>query len=160
MIMADGTPKVIEYNCRFGDPETQPIMMRLNSDLVALCNAALDKKLDQSTVDWDPRAALGVVLAAGGYPANYNKGDVISGLPSTEADSRNEKVFHAGTQNIDGQVTTNGGRVLCAVGLGDSVSEAQHRAYNLTQQISWDNVYYRTDIGYRAVAREKEQQDK
>ena len=155
MIMPDGTPKVIEYNCRFGDPETQPIMMRLKSDIVALCNAALDKKLDQCTVDWDPRAALGVVLAAGGYPASYNKGDVISGLPTADADSSNGKVFHAGTKAIDGQVTTNGGRILCAVGLGESVSDAQQRAYELTQQISWDKVYYRTDIGYRAVAREK-----
>ncbi|TNE76699.1 MAG: phosphoribosylamine--glycine ligase [Gammaproteobacteria bacterium] len=153
MIMADGTPKVIEYNCRFGDPETQPIMMRLQSDLVALCNAALDKTLDQCDVAWDKRAALGVVLAAGGYPASYRKGDIISGLPSAELEDR--KVFHAGTKEIDGQVTTNGGRVLCAVGLGDSVSEAQQRAYQLTDQISWDGVYYRTDIGYRAVAREQ-----
>ena len=155
MIMADGTPKVIEYNCRFGDPETQPIMMRLKSDIVALCNAALDKQLDQCSTDWDARAALGVVLAAGGYPASYNKGDVISGLPSTDADSSNEKVFHAGTKDIDGQVTTNGGRVLCAVGLGNSVTEAQQQAYELTKKISWDKVYYRTDIGYRAAAREK-----
>jgi phosphoribosylamine--glycine ligase len=155
MIMADGTPKVIEYNCRFGDPETQPIMMRLKSDIVALCNAALDKQLNQCTTDWDSRAALGVVLAAGGYPANYNKGDVISGLPSTDADSSNEKVFHAGTKDIDGQVTTNGGRVLCAVGLGNTVTEAQQQAYELTKKISWDKVYYRTDIGYRAAAREK-----
>jgi phosphoribosylamine--glycine ligase len=155
MIMADGTPKVIEYNCRFGDPETQPIMMRLKSDIVALCNAAMDKKLDQCTTDWDSRAALGVVLAAGGYPASYNKGDAISGLPSTEADSSNEKVFHAGTKDIDGEVTTNGGRVLCAVGLGNTVTEAQQQAYKLTKKISWDKVYYRTDIGYRAAAREK-----
>ncbi len=155
MIMADGTPKVIEYNCRFGDPETQPIMMRLKSDIVALCNAALDKQLDQCSTDWDSRAALGVVLAAGGYPANYNKGDVISGLPSTDADSSNEKVFLAGTKDIDGQVTTNGGRVLCAVGLGNTVTEAQQQAYELTKKISWDKVYYRTDIGYRAAAREK-----
>jgi len=153
MIMADGTPKVIEYNCRFGDPETQPIMMRLQSDLVALCNAALDKKLDQCQVAWDERAALGVVLAAGGYPASYRKGDVISGLPAEELEDR--KVFHAGTKEADGQVTTNGGRVLCAVGLGDSVSDAQQRAYELTRQIDWDGVYYRTDIGYRAVAREQ-----
>lgn len=155
MIMADGTPKVIEYNCRFGDPETQPIMMRFKSDLVALCNAALDKKLDQCTTEWDSRAALGVVLAAGGYPASYNKGDVISGLPTADADSSNEKVFHAGTKTIDGQVTTNGGRILCAVGLGNTVTEAQQQAYELTKKISWDNVYYRTDIGYRAAAREK-----
>ncbi len=155
MIMADGTPKVIEYNCRFGDPETQPIMMRFKSDLVALCNAALDKKLDQCTTEWDSRAALGVVLAAGGYPASYNKGDVISGLPAPDADTSNKKVFHAGTKTIDGQVTTNGGRILCAVGLGNSVTEAQQQAYKLTKKISWDNVYYRTDIGYRAAAREK-----
>ena len=155
MIMADGTPKVIEYNCRFGDPETQPIMMRLKSDIVALCNAALDKQLDQCSTDWDSRAALGVVLAAGGYPASYNKGDVILGIPSTDADSSNEKVFHAGTKDIDGQVTTNGGRVLCAVGLGNTVTEAQQQAYKLTKKISWDKVYYRTDIGYRAAAREK-----
>ena len=154
MIMADGTPKVIEYNCRFGDPETQPIMMRLQSDLVALCNAALDKKLDNVSAEWDSRAALGVVLAAGGYPASYNKGDVISGLPDTDA--ANAKVFHAGTKTIDGNVTTNGGRVLCAVGLGDSVTEAQQAAYALTRQITWDNVYYRTDIGYRAIAREQQ----
>lgn len=153
MIMPDGSPKVIEYNCRFGDPETQPIMMRLKSDLVALCNAALDKTLDRCEAIWDERAALGVVLAAGGYPNDYRKGDVISGLPSAELEDR--KVFHAGTKEIDGQVTTNGGRVLCAVGLGNSVFEAQQRAYELTRQINWDGVYYRTDIGYRAVAREQ-----
>ncbi len=153
MIMDDGTPKVIEYNCRFGDPETQPIMMRLQSDLVALCNAALDKRLDQVSVRWDSRAALGVVLAAGGYPASYKRGDVISGLPETESETA--KVFHAGTGSVDGKVTTDGGRVLCAVGLGDTVTEAQQTAYALTRQINWDNVYYRTDIGYRAVAREK-----
>lgn len=153
MIMADGTPKVIEYNCRFGDPETQPIMMRLQSDLVALCDAALDKTLDQREVKWDSRAALGVVLAAGGYPNDYRKGDVISGLPNEEMED--QKVFHAGTKEIDGQVTTNGGRVLCAVGLGHSVGEAQQRAYDLTRQISWDDVYYRSDIGHRAVARER-----
>ena len=154
MIMADGTPKVIEYNCRFGDPETQPIMMRLKSDLVALCNAALDKKLDQVTAEWDTRAALGVVLAAGGYPASYNKGDVITGLP--ESDNGNTKVFHAGTKEVDGKVTTNGGRVLCAVGLGTTVTHAQQAAYQVTNRIFWDNVYYRTDIGYRAVAREQQ----
>jgi len=153
MIMADGTPKVIEYNCRFGDPETQPIMTRLNSDLVALCTAALDRTLHQCTVDWDPRAALGVVLAAGGYPNDYRKGDVISGLPSEEL--ADQKVFHAGTKEIDGRVTTNGGRVLCTVGLGDTVLEAQQRAYQLAEQIHWDNIYYRHDIGYRAIAREK-----
>lgn len=153
MIASDGTPKVLEYNCRFGDPETQPIMMRLRSDLVALCEAALDGKLDQVTAEWDPRAALGVVLAAGGYPASYAKGDVISGLPTD--DNETAKVFHAGTAEKDGQVVTAGGRVLCAVGLGDTVNEAQARAYELTKQITWDKVYYRTDIGHRAVSREQ-----
>ena len=153
MIMPDGTPKVIEYNCRFGDPETQPIMMRLKSDLVALCTAALDKTLHHCTVDWDPRAALGVVLAAGGYPNDYRKGDVISGLPASGTED--SKVFHAGTREVDGRVATNGGRVLCAVGLGNTVSEAQQRAYQLAEQICWDNVYFRHDIGYRAIAREQ-----
>ena len=163
MIANDGTPKVIEYNCRFGDPETQPILMRLRSDLVELCNAALDGKLDEVTAEWDPRAALGVVLAAGGYPASYPKGDVISGLPEMGPDtelsdsSLDSKVFHAGTAEKNGQVVTASGRVLCAVGLGDTVSEAQTRAYELTKQISWDKVYYRTDIGYRAIAREQAQ---
>ena len=152
MISADGTPKVIEYNCRFGDPETQPIMMRLKSDLVALCNAALDKKLDQTTIEWDPRPALGVVLAAGGYPADYAKGDVISGIPAATADS---KVFHAGTTTKVGQTVTNGGRVLCAVALGHNVSEAQAKAYEVVKKISWNGVNFRTDIGYRAIAREK-----
>ena len=154
MIAADGTPKVLEYNCRFGDPETQPIMMRLKSDLVELCELAVDGKLDQADAQWDERASLGVVLAAGGYPESYNKGDIIFGLPETEQDD--SKVFHAGTKMNDaGHVTTNGGRVLCAVALGDTVSEAQSKAYDLTQQINWQNLYYRKDIGYRAVAREK-----
>ena len=152
MISADGTPKVIEYNCRFGDPETQPIMMRLKSDLVALCNAALDKKLDQTSIEWDSRPALGVVLAAGGYPADYAKGDVISGIPTATADS---KVFHAGTTEKDGQTVTSGGRVLCAVALGQNVSEAQAKAYETVKQISWNGVNYRTDIGHRAISREK-----
>jgi len=153
MITADGTPKVIEYNCRFGDPETQPIMMRLQSDLVDLCNAALDGKLDQVEAQWDSRAAVGVVMAAGGYPADYPKGDIISGLPET--DSSDAKVFHAGTAEKDSNVVTAGGRVLCVVGLGKTVSEAQLRAYELTRQISWDKVYYRNDIGHRAIAREQ-----
>ena len=152
MITADGTPKVIEYNCRFGDPETQPIMMRMKSDLVALCNAALDGILDSCTTDWDERASMGVVLAAGGYPGSYGKGDVITGIPAETADS---KVFHAGTAEKDGQVVTSGGRVLCAVGLGHSVSEAQQKAYEVVKQIHWDGVFYRNDIGYRAIAREQ-----
>ena len=152
MIDSNGTPKVIEYNCRFGDPETQPIMMRLKSDLVALCNEALDKKLDQASIEWDSRAALGVVLAAGGYPADYKKGDVISGIPAATSDS---KVFHAGTTEKDGQVVTNGGRVLCAVGLGNTVSEAQATAYQLVDKISWNGMNFRRDIGHRAISREK-----
>ncbi|ROV61142.1 phosphoribosylamine--glycine ligase [Vibrio ponticus] len=152
MIDKDGTPKVIEYNCRFGDPETQPIMMRMQSDMVELCLAALDKKLDQVESKWDPRASIGVVLAAGGYPAAYNKGDVISGLPQVEIEG--EKVFHAGTENNAGDIVTNGGRVLCATALGNTVSEAQKRAYELAQQISWKGMFHRNDIGYRAIERE------
>ena len=154
MIDASGAPKVIEYNCRFGDPETQPIMLRLQSDLVALCLAALKGDLDKVTAEWDERASIGVVLAAGGYPGNYNKGDVISGLPTEEVSG--EKVFHAGTTNKDGKVVTNGGRVLCATALGNTVSEAQQRAYELAAKIQWDGVFYRKDIGYRAIARERE----
>lgn len=151
MITADGTPKVIEYNCRFGDPETQPIMIRLQSDLVALCDAALDKKLDTAKAEWDPRPAIGIVMAAGGYPASYNKGDVITGIPAATADS---KVFHAGTALKDGQIATNGGRVLCVTALGDSVKAAQTAAYEGCKQIDWEGAFYRTDIGYRAIARE------
>jgi len=154
MIGADGTPKVLEYNVRFGDPETQPVLMRLRSDLVAMCSAALDGRLNEVTAVWDARAALGVVMAAGGYPAAYRKGDPISGLD--RADGEDLKVFHAGTALRDGQVVTNGGRVLCVTALGTSVSAAQQRAYQGVQDISWDGVYYRTDIGYRAVARERD----
>ncbi|MGH1370693.1 MAG: phosphoribosylamine--glycine ligase [Cellvibrionaceae bacterium] len=153
MIDAEGTPKVIEYNCRFGDPETQPIMLRMKSDMVELCEAAIDGQLEGKTTEWDDRCAVGVVLAAGGYPAAYDKGDVISGLPST--DTAGEKVFHAGTALKDGEITTNGGRVLCATALGNSVTEAQARAYQLTRQIDWKDVYFRNDIAYRAIAREQ-----
>ena len=153
MISPAGEPKVIEYNCRFGDPETQPIMMRLKSDLVALCNSALDGKLDKTSAEWDERAALGVVLAAGGYPGDYSKGDVISGLDG--ADSVDAKIFHAGTSEQDGQVVTAGGRVLCATALGTTVSEAQTKAYELADKISWNGMFLRRDIGYRAVAREQ-----
>ena len=153
MIDSDGIPKVLEYNCRFGDPETQPIMLRLQSDLVALCNAALDGRLDECQAEWDPRPALGVVLAAGGYPENYRKGDVISGLP--QKPQRDQKVFHAGTASKEGATVTAGGRVLCATALGNSVAEAQANAYALVKQISWDDLYYRTDIGYRAIEREQ-----
>ncbi len=153
MIDASGAPKVIEYNCRFGDPETQPILMRLKSDIVELCNIALDGKLDTASADWDKRAALGVVLAAAGYPASYPKGDLINGLE--DADSADAKIFHAGTTDKDGNVVTAGGRVLCAVGLGDSVSEAQAKAYALSKKISWNGMFSRSDIGYRAIAREQ-----
>jgi phosphoribosylamine--glycine ligase len=154
MVAADGTPKVLEYNVRFGDPETQPIMMRLNSDLVELCLQALDHKLDHTSASWDARTSLGVVLAAGGYPDSYNKGDVITGLDGTETEST--KVFHAGTAEKDGKVVTSGGRVLCACALGNSVTQAQQKAYEVVKKISWDGVYYRTDIGYRAIAREQQ----
>ncbi len=154
MIDADGTPKVIEYNCRFGDPETQPIMMRLQSDIVELCLTACRGELDQATAEFDPRAAVGVVLAAGGYPAAYNKGDVISGL--TLNTNPLAKTFHAGTTNNEqGEVVTAGGRVLCATALGNTVTEAQQTAYQLLEQISWKDVSFRTDIAYRAIAREQ-----
>tara|TARA_R110002153_G_scaffold27063_2_gene84074 strand:- start:4010 stop:5296 length:1287 start_codon:yes stop_codon:yes gene_type:complete len=152
MIMADGTPKVIEYNCRFGDPETQPIMMRLQSDLVELIEVALDGKLDHIRAAFDTRAAVGVVLAAGGYPGSYNKGDVINGLELGDA---NSKIFHAGTKNVDGKVTTNGGRVLCATALGNTVTEAQQYAYKLAKTINCNGMFYRDDIAYRAIAREQ-----
>ena len=153
MITADGTPKVIEYNCRFGDPETQPIMLRMRSDLVAHCLAALEGRLDQETTEWDPRASVGVVLAAGGYPGSYDKGQPISGLP--EGESRENKVFHAGTRLDDDRIVTAGGRVLCATALGESVTQAQQSAYLLTRAIHWEGVYFRTDIAYRAIAREQ-----
>jgi phosphoribosylamine--glycine ligase len=152
MIDAEGTPKVIEYNCRFGDPETQPIMMRLKSDLSQLCLQAIDGQLQNCQTKWDSRAAVGVVLAAGGYPESYRKGDVISGLPA--AHDSDKKVFHAGTALNNDQVVTHGGRVLCATALGNTVTEAQASAYELTHQIQWDDVYYRDDIAYRAIARE------
>ena len=155
MIDADGTPKVIEYNCRFGDPETQPIMMRLKSDLGLLCEAALDKTLDQMQTEWDERPAVGVVLAAGGYPGAYNKGDIISGLDGIDSDEA--KVFHAGTAENSGHVVTNGGRVLCATALGESVTNAQQSAYELANKIDWNGVYKRNDIAYRAIEREQKQ---
>jgi phosphoribosylamine--glycine ligase len=155
MINSNGIPKVLEYNVRFGDPETQPIMMRLKSDLVQHCLDAIDGKLDQAETLWDQRTSLGVVLAAGGYPESYNKGDIISGLENT--DSELTKVFHAGTIEKDGHIVTNGGRVLCAVALGNSVTEAQLLAYQVVNNISWNNIYYRTDIGHRAIARERQQ---
>ncbi|MCH8499955.1 MAG: phosphoribosylamine--glycine ligase [Marinobacter sp.] len=153
MIDTDGAPKVIEFNCRFGDPETQPIMLRMQSDLVALCDAAIDGKLDTCSSDWDERAAVGIVMAAAGYPGNYPKGDVINGLPNNETDG--EKVFHAGTQLQQDQVVTAGGRVLCATALGHSVTEAQQRAYALAATVNWQGAFYRKDIAYRAIAREQ-----
>src|SRR6202011_5728996 len=153
MIAADGTPNVLEFNCRFGDPETQPILVRLQSDLVDLVGAALAGALDRTRARWDPRAALGVVMAAGGYPDGYRQGDPISGLDA--AARLPGKVFHAGTRTEGAQIVTAGGRVLCAVGLGDTVAAAQAQAYQLVHAIHWDQVQYRHDIGYRAIERER-----
>ena len=153
MIGKDGVPRVLEYNCRGGDPETQPIMMRMHADLVALCRAALDGTLGEIRAQWDARVALGVVMAAGGYPESYEKGDVIRGLDAEMADT---KVFHAGTAEADGNVVTSGGRVLCVCALGETTREAQSLAYERVQSITWKDAYSRSDIGYRAVAREKE----
>jgi len=157
MIMADGTPRVIEYNCRFGDPETQPIMLRLQSDLVDHCLAALEGNLNAQQTVWDSRPSVGVVLAAGGYPGSYRKGVPISGLPkpnSTESEV-SEKVFHAGTAQVKDDICTNGGRVLCVTALGDNVLDAQQQAYQLASSISWDKMFYRDDIAWRAILREK-----
>ncbi len=149
MIGADGTARVLEYNCRFGDPETQPIMMRLQSDLVELCLAACQGELGSKSTQWDQRASLGVVMAADGYPGSYAKGALIANIPPQSA---NGKVFHAGTRlGADGSVLSDGGRVLCAVGLGDNIKEAQLRAYQLIEKISWDSAYFRTDIGFKAL---------
>lgn len=152
MISPKGEINVIEFNCRFGDPEAQPVMLRLQSDLPQLCLAAIEGKLDTQSANWDSRCAVGVVLAAGGYPNSYDKGDVISGLPVESGIDR--KIFHAGTTEANGQIVTNGGRVLCAAALGDTVSEAQAAAYEQAHQIHWDNVYFRSDIAYRAIDRE------
>ncbi|HSN70193.1 MAG TPA: phosphoribosylamine--glycine ligase [Steroidobacteraceae bacterium] len=153
MIDGDGSPKVLEFNCRLGDPETQPIMARLESDLTELCEAALAGRLDRCEARWDPRRALGVVMAAEGYPNTVRKGDPISGLDAAAA--LPGKVFHAGTRLENGAVVTNGGRVLCAVGLGVDVASAQRTAYALTDCIRWQGVQFRRDIGWRAVARER-----
>ncbi len=152
MIMADGTPKVIEFNCRMGDPETQPIMMRLQSDLAGICEATVNGTLAEQSATWDPRCSLGVVLAAGGYPESYAKGKLIHGLEG--ADSEAQKVFHAGTTMSGRDVLTNGGRVICVVGLGDTVAAAAASAYEAVDLITWDDVYFRRDIGHRAIARE------
>jgi phosphoribosylamine---glycine ligase len=153
MVAPDGTPNVIEFNCRFGDPEAQPVIMRLKSDLTVLCEAAVDGRLHEVSAEWDSRAALGVVLAAGGYPDTVRKGDVIEGLE--RAATLPGKVFHGGTRLEPGKILTNGGRVLCAVGLGASVAEAQREAYTLLGPIHWEGMQFRRDIGYRAVARER-----
>jgi phosphoribosylamine---glycine ligase len=153
MIAPDGTPKVIEFNCRMGDPETQPIMARLQSNLPEICLAAINGELAAANVQWDSRAALGVVMAAGGYPGNYAQGKAISGLP--EGESQYGKVFHAGTARAGNEVVTSGGRVLCVVGLGDTVAAARDTAYSQVKSIDWDDVYYRHDIGHRAITRER-----
>lgn len=149
MIDAQGMPKVIEFNCRFGDPETQPIMMRLQSDLVTLCQAALSGSLANQTIQWDPRPSIGVVLAAEGYPSNYRTGDPIAGL--TDISDPDVKVFHAGTKLTDGSVCTSGGRVLCVTALGADLKDAQNRCYDATKAISWNGMFYRRDIGWRAL---------
>ncbi len=148
MITAAGEPKVIEYNCRMGDPETQPIMMRLQSDLVTLCSAAVAGTLDQQQAQWDDRVAVGVVLAAGGYPESYGKGDEITGLDQV---GNAEKVFHAGTAEKDGKIVTNGGRVLCVTALGEDVKAAQKNAYAAADKIHWKDCYLRRDIGFKAL---------
>ena len=152
MISPDGSPSVIEFNCRFGDPETQPIMMRLQSDLCALCEAALDGALDSASADWDTRPAMGVVMAAGGYPGSYDKGHTIDGLEA--ADSEDTKVFHAGTVMRDDRVVTSGGRVLCVTALGHTIAAARDAAYAGVAKISWEGAVYRRDIGWRAIARD------
>ncbi|MBV6286540.1 phosphoribosylamine--glycine ligase [Pseudomonas aegrilactucae] len=153
MIDKAGNPKVIEFNCRFGDPETQPVMLRLESSLVLLIEAAFAKALNKVEAQWNPQPSLGVVLAAGGYPGDYAKGAPINGLDA--AAKLTGKVFHAGTALKDGQVVTSGGRVLCATALGETVEAAQQQAYRLAAEIAWDASFYRTDIGYRAIARER-----
>ncbi|MEM7400497.1 MAG: phosphoribosylamine--glycine ligase [Pseudomonadota bacterium] len=149
MIDENANPYVLEFNCRFGDPETQPILMRMQSDFAALCLAGTQHNLHQQNIQWDARAAVGIVLAAGGYPESYTKGDIIHGLPKYE--SANEKVFHAGTELENENVVTNGGRVLCATALGETIAAAQQDAYALTKQITWSNMFYRNDIGHRAI---------
>lgn len=151
MIDDAGNPKVIEFNCRFGDPETQPIMMRMKSDLVELCDAACDGKLDTKTCEYDERPAVGVVLAAEGYPQSPRKGDVISGLESVAEPG--SKIFQAGTKQTDGKIVTSGGRVLCATALGSDIKEARDNAYKLAETVSWNGMFYRNDIAYRAIAR-------
>ena len=149
MIAPDGTPNVLEFNCRLGDPETQPLLMRLQSDLSALCEAALAGRLDTVSAQWDPRAALGVVMAAAGYPESVRRGDTVEGLE--RAARLPGKIFHAGTRLESGRVLTNGGRVLCAVGLGAGIAAAQRAAYALADSVHWPGAHYRHDIGHRAL---------
>ncbi len=153
MIDEQGQPKVIEFNCRFGDPETQPIMLRLKTSIVDMCNAALNKSFDELSVEWDSRPAVGIVMAAGGYPESYPSGDTIS---LNTADNDSCKVFHAGTRLEGDNLVTSGGRVLCVASLGDSVTQAQQQAYATVKDIHWDKAFYRTDIAYRAIAREQQ----
>jgi phosphoribosylamine--glycine ligase len=150
MIDAHGQPRTVEFNCRLGDPETQPILMRLKSDLFELLMHATDGTLDRVELEWDRRVALGVVMAAAGYPLNPRRGDLITGLPVATPEA---VVFHAGTLAADQGVVTAGGRVLCATALGDSVKQAQHNAYQLMQGVSFDGAQYRSDIGHRAIKR-------
>lgn len=152
LMITSAGPKVLEFNCRLGDPETQPLMMRLQSDLITTLIAATQQKLNQINLQWDSRAALGVVLTAGGYPDSYNTGDVITGL--RENLSTDWKIFHSGTAERNGQIVTAGGRVLCVTALGETVTAAQKLAYQIAQLIRWPHIHYRTDIGYRAIARE------
>lgn len=153
MIDTEGNPKTLEFNCRFGDPETQPIMMRLQSDLVDLIEAGLAGTLDQATAEWDHRVAVGVVMAAANYPDEPQKGDIISGIE--KANATGAKVFQAGTSlNSNGELVTNGGRVLCVTALGENTSQAQASAYEALKQVTFSGAFYRTDIGYRAIARE------
>ncbi|MAS83151.1 MAG: phosphoribosylamine--glycine ligase [Legionellales bacterium] len=152
MVTNDGNLKVLEFNCRFGDPETQPIMMRLKSDLVSMCLASFDNTLTKCNIDWDSRSAVGVVSASDGYPASASKGDIIEGLNSIFPEYI--KIFHAGTSMADGNIVTAGGRVLCATALGDTVSQAKQKAYDAINEINYDGMFFRNDIGYRAIQRE------
>ena len=152
MVTNDGNLKVLEFNCRFGDPETQPIMMRLKSDLVSMCLASFDNTLTKCNIDWDSRSAVGVVSASDGYPASASKGDIIEGLNSIFPE--HIKIFHAGTSMADGNIVTAGGRVLCATALGDTVSQAKQKAYDAINEINYDGMFFRNDIGYRAIQRE------
>jgi phosphoribosylamine--glycine ligase len=149
MIDAAGNPRVLEFNCRLGDPETQPILLRLKSDLFELIEGAVDGRLDRLKADWDRRPALGVVIAASGYPESPKKGDAITGLPAPEEDLR---VFHSGTELRDGATVTSGGRVLCVTALGDTIKMAQRRAYEAASGIRFDGMQYRRDIGHRALS--------